>query len=153
MLRFFSDTGRALWKAPSLWFRHFAAVASQQCPGCREARAEGRRKGSGCQQGHPCNWAPAAPSDAEHPLPRARGSRYSAAGRCRGGPGCSNAPHVGPGGIAPACRPSRGHGEGQRQRPASFQHLFSPTDEKSQRGPKQNSSEALVGTAELLTQS
>lgn len=114
-------------KAPSLWFCRFAAVA----PG-----GEGRGGGRGFWGAGPSpHRAPAEPGDTKRPSPRARGSRYGAAGR-RSGSGA--APRAGQGGIGPACRPSRGHGEGQRHRPASFQPLFSSTGEKSQPGPKQN---------------
>lgn len=91
----------------------------------------------------------------EHPLPRARGSRYGAAARCSGGPGCSSNPpprwawgHCSC--LLPIVWAWRG-AEAQASLLPTFILIY--VREKSARSKAKQSSEALVGTAELLTQS
>lgn len=132
VLRFFSNTGQALWKvALVLPFR-------RRCPLQRpeEARAEGRQKGFGVQ-GHPCNWAPAAPGDTKRPLPAARGSRYSE-DAAQVAPAAAMPLTLGTGALLLLAPHPVGAARGRGTGPASFQRLFSSTDEKSQRGPKRS---------------
>lgn len=133
VLRFFSNTGRALWKAPSLWFCCFAAVAPSNAPrglkggrgvlGCGDIPATGLRQ------------RPASPSA---PCPQLGGLGSVQLDAAQAAPAAATPPTSGTGALLLlATRPvgtARGRGTGQLP-PNMSSYL---TGEKSQRGPKQN---------------